>query len=176
MYRPQWIRFSWDLKKLPAEAPPHEVKSVELRKAEPDDAHAVWTFLERAFATEQAWGMTLKERMKHLKDAVFQGIEEKNVEYWLLEHGKKIVAGTGLLLDAGAPMQLISGICVMEEYRCRGLGTWLLHAGLKRMADAGLASAAVVTRSNTHAARYLYPKFAATSAPVEAFPEIKQFT
>lgn len=175
MYRPHWIQFSWNLKQLPAEAPTHAVKSVELRKAGADDADAVWTFMERAFATDLAWGMALNGRMKHLKDAVFEGIEDKNVEYWVVDHGKKIVGGAGLLLDAEAPVQMVSGICVMEEYRCRGLGAWLLHTALKRLAETGLQSAAVVTRSNTHAARYLYPKFSATPAPVEAFPEIKQF-
>jgi len=175
MYRPHWIQFSWNLKLLPAEAPGHSVKSVELRKAGPDDAMAVWTFMERAYTTDLAWGMTLAERLKKLKDAVFEGIEDKNVEFWVADHGRKIIGGSGLLLDAGAPVQMVTGVCVMEEYRCRGLGGWLLHASLKRLAETGLESAAVVTRSNTHAARYLYRKFSSAPAQAEAFPEIKQF-
>jgi ribosomal protein S18 acetylase RimI-like enzyme len=174
MYRPHWLKFSWKLNNLPAEAPKHAVKSVELRQATPDDADALWVSLERAYATDLAWGLVLPERLKRLKD-VIEGIEEKNVQFWVLEHGKRIVAGSGLLVDAEAPVQFLSGICVMEEYRCRGVGAYLLHAGLKQLADSGLTEASVVTRSNTTAARYLYPKFGSTQTKLEEFPELKQF-
>lgn len=169
------MQFSWDLKRLPEEGPTHAVRSVELRRGAEADAGATWTFLERAFATDLAWGMALSGRLKQLRDVVYEGIGDKNVEFWLVEHGKKIIAASGLLVDRGAPVQLVTGVCVMEEYRCRGLGTWLLHHSLKRAHEAGLETAAVVTRSNTHAARYLYRKMGSTSAPVEAYPEIKQF-
>lgn len=175
MYRPQWLQFSWNLKSLPESVPVHQVRSVELRKATPADRAPLWAFLERAYATDLAWGIILKDRLRHLREAVDEGIEDKKVAFWLVEHGKKIIGTTGLLLDAGAPVQLISGICVMEEYRCRGLGTWLLHHSLKELAAAGLEKAAVVTRSNTHAARYLYRKLNSVSTPLDDFPSIQQF-
>ena len=51
------------------------------------------------------------------------------------------------------------GVCVLNEYRCRGLGTFILHESLRRLKERGLEEARVVTRKGLPADRYLYPKF-----------------
>jgi ribosomal protein S18 acetylase RimI-like enzyme len=48
---------------------------------------------------------------------------------------------------------------VLNEYRCRGLGTYLLQESLRRLKERGLEEARVVTRKGLTADRYLYPKF-----------------
>lgn len=173
MYRPHWLKFTWKLKELPAEAPTHAVKAVELRKAEAPDAAPLWAMMERAFSTEMAWGMLLPERLKHLREAVHEGIEQKSTHFLVIEHGRRIIGGSGVLKESQAEAHLLTGICVMEEYRCRGLGAWLLYHSLRTLADAGLPEASVVTRSNTAAARYLYPKAAPSPVKVDGFPAIK---
>ncbi len=174
MFRPHWATFHWKLNNLPAEAPRHLVKSTELRTATEDDAAVIWTAMERSFATEQAWGMQLLERLRMLRKTVYDGLKEKKVRFLLIEHGRRIVAGSGLIEDAQSEVQLATGIWVMEEYRCRGLGHYLLHQSLKQLADSGLNEAAVVTRSNTAAAKYLYPKFEPVIGKAENYPDLKQ--
>jgi hypothetical protein len=39
------------------------------------------------------------------------------------------------------------------------LGTTLLHASLKKLADSGISEASVLTRSRVTACKHLYPKF-----------------
>lgn len=173
MFRPHWASYHWKLKNLPGEAPRHLVKSTELRLATEEDAATLWTVMERSFATEQAWGMQLPERVRLLRKTVYDGLRENKVKFLLVEHGRRVIAGTGLVEDSQSEIQLVTGVWVMEEYRCRGLGHYLLHASLKHLAESGLDEAAVVTRSNTAAAKYLYTKFEPTVGKVEAFPELK---
>ena len=173
MFRPHWATYRWKLKTLPADAPRHLVKSTELRTATEDDASGIWTAMERSFASEQAWGMQLLERVRMLRKAVYDGLKDNKVQFIVVEHGRRIIAGSGLIKDAESPLHLATGVWVMEEYRCRGLGHFLLHASLKNLADAGLDEAVVVTRSNTAGAKYLYPKFDSTVGKLEEFPELK---
>ena len=56
------------------------------------------------------------------------------------------------------------GVCVLNEYRCRGLGTYLLHDSLRRLHERGLEEARLVTRKGLPADRYLYPKFGGVRA------------
>lgn len=173
MFRPHWATYRWNLKSLPAEAPRHLVKSTELRAANEDDAATIWSAMERSFAAEQAWGLQLLDRVRMLRKTVFDALKEKKVHFLVVEHGRRIIAGSGLVADSESPVQLATGIWVMEEYRCRGLGKFLLHASLKHLSDSGIDEAVVVTKSNTAAAKYLYPKFESTTGKVEAFPELK---
>jgi hypothetical protein len=56
---------------------------------------------------------------------------------------------------------------VLSEYCSRGLGTSLLHASLKQLAEVGLVQATGITKENTTACKFVYPKFGSTSAPCE---------
>ena len=174
MFRPHWATYRWNLKSLPSEAPRHLVKSTELRTATEDDAAAIWGAMERSFASEQAWGMQLLDRVRLLRKTVYDGLKEKKVQFLVIEHGRRIIAGSGLISDSESPLHLATGVWVMEEYRCRGLGKFLLHASLKHLSGAGLEEAVVVTRSNTAGAKYLYPKFESVAGKVEDFPELKE--
>lgn len=173
MFRPHWATYRWNLKSLPSEAPRHLVKSTELRAANEDDAATIWSAMERSFASEQAWGMQLLDRVRMLRKTVYDGLKQKKVHFLVIEHGRRIIAGCGLISDPGSPMHLATGVWVLEEYRCRGLGKFLLHGSLKHLSESGLSEAVVVTRSNTAGAKYLYPKFDSTAGKVEAFPELK---
>ncbi|MDX6766941.1 MAG: GNAT family N-acetyltransferase [Candidatus Methylacidiphilales bacterium] len=173
MFRPYWAAFHWNLKSLPADCPRPQVKSIELREATVEDAANLWSVMQRSFNTELAWGLLLEERTRFLRRTVYDGLLDRKVEFLVVEHGRRIIAGSGLLKNPQSPVHLVTGIWVMEEYRCRGLGLYLLHASLKRLAESGLEDASVITRSNTAAAKYLYPKLDSHTVKLEAYPELK---
>ena len=69
---------------------------------------------------------------------------------------------------AEEPVQLLSGVVLDYEYQRRGLGTALLQASLRQLADRGLDKAAVITREGVTAARFLYPKFGGKATRLES--------
>ncbi len=62
------------------------------------------------------------------------------------------------------------GISVLNEYRCRGLGTVLLYESLRRLRERGLDQVRVVTKKGVTADRYLYPKFGSTRVVLVGVP------
>ena len=72
-------------------------------------------------------------------------------------------AACTLNVNDDAPSHLISGPCVLAEYRSRGIGTTLLHESLEHLKAAGLATAFGVSKDNVPASRFIYPKFGSTN-------------
>ena len=149
--------------------------SLEIRKATADERLEVFTVVERSYLAELAWGLLSSDRIRELKDVIIKGMEGKDLEVLVLEDGKRIVGASVILPDASAARQLVSGICVLEEYRCRGSATGLLWRSLKLLADKDLGTASVVTRSNLPACKFLYPKFGSSRERIEELPVLKQF-
>jgi hypothetical protein len=85
----------------------------------------------------------------------------------VITHGPRIIATSVLNTDPAADSNLVSGPCVLVEYCNRGLGTALLHASLQQLSEAGLTQAAGITKENSAACKFIYPKFGSTSAPCE---------
>lgn len=168
MYHEQWIQFFWDLTSLP---PYHAAlkPTLHLRKAEEEEAPRIWHTIERAYEMDQTWSVNLRKHLEALEETVMKGYPESKLEYLVLEDGKRVIAVSGIHPKAGSTPQLFTGVCVEDEYRCRGLGTLLLHASLTALAEAGLKEAFVVTRQRTNAARFLYTKFNSTSSTITDF-------
>jgi ribosomal protein S18 acetylase RimI-like enzyme len=66
---------------------------------------------------------------------------------------------------------LLSGPCILPEYRNRGIGSTLLHSSLAFLRDAGLARASGVTKEGVPAAKFIYTKFNSTGAPYDFEPQ-----
>ncbi|PYK58370.1 MAG: hypothetical protein DME43_11745 [Verrucomicrobia bacterium] len=49
---------------------------------------------------------------------------------------------------------LFPGLCILVEYRNRGLGTFLLCSALRHLRDAGMTRACARTRESSPAARF----------------------
>src|SRR5437660_6752899 len=61
-----------------------------------------------------------------VKSFIAAAFDSESVNWLALQHGARIVGGTLLMTDPGAPAQLLLGPCILMEYRNRGLGTLLL--------------------------------------------------
>lgn len=162
-----WVRFTWELASLPATAP--AIDSCYLfGEAKPVDAEALHTALTRAYTAEVAWSTDLDERLRRVNRLVEERLADGTADFLVLRHGPRIIAGSILIDNPEASEHLASGVGVMDEYRCRGLGTFLLHQSLARLKAAGLSSASVTTKEGVTAERYLYGKYGAKRTPITA--------
>jgi len=169
------VKFIWDLKQLPAAAPKMS-RPLNLRPAVPGEEEMIWTTLERSLMSDPSWTMGLKSRLEELRLIVNKGFAEKQVEVLALEDGNRFIGVSGLIADPVQQRHLITGVHILNEYRCRGAGTTLLHASLKNLKDKGLTEASVVTRANIAASRFLYPKFGSKKESLDEAPGIPNFS
>lgn len=167
----RWMRFTWDLSKLPplkSEGDSH----YPIRVATPDDEKSVRSVISSAYSLDMDWSDTLKSLRDHFEAQIDKVFTEKEVPCIVVQHGARIIGASSLDLNKEAENNLLSGPCVLNEYRNRGLGTTLLHRSLLLLRDAGLGRARGVTKYNVPAAKFIYPKFNSTSEQYDIEPEL----
>ena len=87
-------------------------------------------------------------------------------------HGTRIIGASLLDPDPEAESNLVTGPCILNEYRSRGIGTALLYLSLRALRDAGLSEARALTKGNVPAAKFVYTKFESVNEPVESVPNM----
>jgi len=153
-----WVQFTWNLKTLTAEAPKIDPRYV-VEAATPDDRNLLLAAVSRSMSMEPAWSDDLAVRVKLAEEIIHTAFPAGEVSFVAIKHGQRII-GASCIRDAGDKVSnLPLGVCVLNEYRCRGLGTYLLHESLRRLKERGLDQARVVTRKGLPADKYLYRKF-----------------
>src|ERR1700733_2105145 len=154
----RWKRFTWQLKKLP---PPDEKLPAHFitRPAVREEARAVAHVVMTAFSLDSTWSDTLNQFRDRLEMQLDLAFQRETFPALVITHGPRIIAASVLNSDPDADSNLVSGPCVLTEYCNRGLGTALLHASLKQYAEAGLPHVSGITKENTTACKFLYPKF-----------------
>lgn len=163
-----WICFEWKIAKLPVPARP--VAPLVLRPAEKGEEDMVATAIHSAFSMDSAWGggsSALREYMAASVESAFKNPAPSCV---VLLHGTRIVGASAIDAGSDADNHLPTGPCILHEYRNRGLGTELLRASLEFLHEQGVSSARGVTRSNSIAARFIYPKFGGVLIPYAGIP------
>jgi hypothetical protein len=162
----RWKRFTWQIKKLPPleeMLPSHFIT----RPATREEARAAIHVVMTAFSLDSTWSDTLnlfRDRLEMQLDLAFQ---RETCPALVITHGPRIIAASVLQTDPEADSNLVSGPCVLTEYCNRGLGSALLHASLKQLAEVGLEQAAWITKENTTTCKFVYPKFGSVSVPCE---------
>jgi len=164
-----WVQYTWNLKTLPAET----AKLLSRYTAEAatlDDRNLLLAAITRSVSMEPAWSDDLAARVKLAEDIVQTAFPAGEVAFVAIKHGTRII-GAAAIRDAGDKVSnLPLGVCVLNEYRCRGLGTFLLHESLRRLKERGLDEARLVTRKGLPADRFLYPKFGGVRAVLTGVP------
>lgn len=155
----QWVRFSWDLDRLPlpgAALPPH-YSFTPATLADEKDLRAV---IGRSFAHDTSWGDAIQEVNGMLDGWLERAFDPVRPGVCLgLRHGLRMIGAAILIPDPASEDHLSPGPCVLMEYRNRGLGTAMLGESLRRLRAAGLTRAAARAKSNAPVAKFLYPKF-----------------
>lgn len=164
----RWKRFTWDLAKLPPAPEPLAAHFVT-RPIGKEDAKATREVIFSAFSLDSAWSDTLKlfsGKLDALLDAAFSKAAG-GPSILVITHGQRIIAASMLSVDPAAENHLLTGPCVLMEYRNRGLGSALLHESLRFLKGAGLNEAHGVCKEMAPTSKFVYKKFGATSAPYD---------
>jgi ribosomal protein S18 acetylase RimI-like enzyme len=166
----QYVRFDWDLTKIPIQPIPLPPKH-EIKVSTDAVVDSLWEGMQKAFLNEKGWIIQLEAHLDQLRKKIFpDGKPLAEMDILVLQHGARVVGVSALLAKAEEPVQLLSGVVLDYEYQRRGLGTALLQASLRHLADRGLERASVITREGVTAARFLYPKFGGKSTLLDAVP------
>jgi len=164
-----WVQFSWNLKTLPAETPKIDARYI-VEAATLDDRNLLLAAVSRSVSMEPAWSDDMTARVKLAEEIIETAFPAGEVTFVAIKHGARIIA-TAAIRDAGDKVSnLPVGVCVLNEYRCRGLGTFLLHESLRRLKERGLDEARLVTKKGLAADKYLYPKFGSKRIVLDVAP------
>jgi N-acetylglutamate synthase-like GNAT family acetyltransferase len=161
-----WIQFTWDFTKLPA-VPPVFDRRYALNMAVPADARDLDACLSRAYSTEHGWTLEMKRRLSAIHTMVERDLPEGLMDFIVVRHGTRIIAACAINSREDAQSHMPTGICVLSEYRCRGIGSYLLYECLRQIQERGLSVARVITRKGITAERFLYPKYGGVATPME---------
>ncbi len=163
----QWQRFRWDLSAVVHGAHPAE-PPFAFRAAAREDRDAAGRVISSGFSTESGWGDISKGCIQQVRKLADDAFEHEEPPCIVVQHGTRIIGVSVLAPEASALNHLITGPCILHEYRSRGLGSLLLYYSLECLKEQGLTVVSGVTRARTVAARFVYPKFGSTSEPCEA--------
>lgn len=159
-----WLRFTWDLGNLTGIE--GVISPYQLRPATPEEEEVVEKVTVSAFSMDSGWGNLQSPFVENIRRQVAASFgKDAPCQSLVLLHGSRIIGSSVLCAQSSAPNHLVTGPCILHEYRSRGLGSQLLGASLLALRDAGLKSASGITREKTTSARFLYPKFGGTPEP-----------
>jgi ribosomal protein S18 acetylase RimI-like enzyme len=135
-----------------------------------DDKNLLLAAVSRSLSMEPAWSDDLAARVKLCEEIIHGAFPAGEVSFVAVKHGARII-GTAAIRDAGDKVSnLPLGVCVLNEYRNRGLGTYLLHESLRRLKERGLEQARLMTKKGLTADRFLYPKFGGVRVILDSVP------
>ncbi len=163
----QLTQFRWNLAGLPADIA--EIpKPFTLRTAGDQEIEDAVRVIESSYDLDPDWSGC----DKHVEQAVIPGARKALAgagECLFVLHGNRVIAASVINPEPGeGEVHLVSGPCVLIEYRNRGIGGSLLGATLDALRARGLSEALGRTRPNGPAAKFLCGKFG--GQPVAAPP------
>lgn len=167
----RWMRFTWDLTKLP-EAPASPGAAHQIRPVLREEVATARHVILSSLALDSSWNDILKTMQAPLEARLDSIFDAKEPHCLVITHGTRIIGASAYDIVPEADNHLVSGPCISNEYRNRGLGVALLHGTLTTLKEAGITTAHGLTRVNVAASRFVYPKFGSTSAPFEFEPQL----
>ena len=167
-------RFSWNLKELPQSAAEMPAPFT-LRTAGEQEREEAISLVQSSYNLDPEWsGCASHIASTVLPDSIKALAKEPTCLFVL--HGNRVIA-TSIYdpePEAGG-VHLISGPCVLIEYRSRGIGGALLGATLEALRERGVSEVIGQTRPKSASAKYLCTKFGGKEASAEpALPEENQ--
>lgn len=159
--------FRWNLSSLPGEIG-QIPKPYALRAAEEKELNAALRVIRSSYELDPDWSGC----GRYIEDVILPGVRktfDEGTTCLFIRHGKRVIGASAYILaPEGDGVHLVSGPCVLSEYRNRGIGVALLGATLKALQAGGAREATGFTRPNTVSAKFLYSKFG--GHPVTAPP------
>lgn len=163
------VKFRWKTTEVPAGAAsiPKPFVLREAGEQELDDALRV---IRASYDLDPEWSGCAK----HVEQFVLPGVKkafESGACCLFVQHGNRVIAASAYLPEPGEDgVHLVSGPCVLSEYRNRGIAGTLLAATLEALGARGVKEAIGQTRPNSHSAKFLSAKFGGEPLPSPALP------
>ncbi len=164
-----WMQFMWNLEFLPdtfSKLP----QPLALRHASRSDLAGIQEVVRLSFSFDVAWSGSYRYWQDNLSKRIARAISRSTVPGLVIAHGSRIIATSVLDTDGDSEHHLVTGPCVLMEYRNRGIGSHLLHASLITLRESGLPVARGYCREASPTAKFVYKKFGAASHLVDANP------
>ena len=159
-------RFSWNLKELPQSAA--EIPApFTLRAAGEQEKDEAISLVQASYNLDPEWsGCATHIGTTILPGSIKAMAKEPNCLF--VQHGNRVIAASIFEPEPEAGgVHLVSGPCVLIEYRSRGIGGALLGATLEALRERGVTEVFGQTRPKSPSAKYLYTKFGGKEVPVE---------
>lgn len=166
-----WVRFTWDVTKLPplaATLPEH----YEISPAGPEDEKELRRVILSSFTLDPAWNPSIKEVIPTVDSWLDRAFEGTTTTLLALRHGLRIIGAAVVFTSEETDNHFSPGPCVLMEYRNRGFGSCLLIRSLAALRDHGLPEVSAIATANSPATKFLYTKFDSISTPYEFTPLI----
>ena len=163
--RAHWLRFTWAPLKAPALVQGN-LGDETFRMARREEAEEVLRVIQLSLAMDAGWNDSLVAVQEFLRSTVARLFNTEDPLCLVIPKGNRLIAASLLDPSETASSHLVSGPSVLMEYRNRGIGGRLLQASLSTLQDRGLSRITAITRANTVAARFVYPKFGGVSEEV----------
>lgn len=158
------VSFSWNLKELPAETGEIPAPFV-LRTAGSQEADEALAIVQASYNLDPEWSGCAM----HTKGTVLPRVIEtlaKEPTCLFVQHGNRVIAVSVYDCEPeDGSVHLVSGPCVLVEYRNRGIGAALLGATLDALRGRGVEKAIGQTRPNSPSAKFIAPKFGGKPVP-----------
>ena len=164
-----WYRFSWNLEELPAKWEGIG-KPFAVRTALPEEKDVVLRDSLYAISMESSLGDSVRMVEELLHRSVEDAFRPEQPNCFVVVHGVRIIALSVFSPNPEAENHLLSGPCVLHEYRSRGLASALTACTLHALREAGLKTAHGLAKNSSSLARYVYPKFPGTKEVYELGP------
>lgn len=160
------MQFGWKLANFPADNG-SELDPYTFRRANAEEAPIVERTILAAFSQDSGWSDDTRVFVESLESKIETAFENDPPLCVVAQHGSRIIGASLLTSAVDAPNHLLSGPCILHEYRSRGIGSALLHASLMALRDGGLAVAHGMAPMRSPAAKYVYPKFGGVAAELQ---------
>jgi hypothetical protein len=160
-------RFSWNLKELPQSAAEMSAPFT-LRTAGEQEREEAISLVQASYNLDPEWsGCASHIASTVLPDSIKALAKEPTCLF--VQHGNRVIAAS--IFDPEPEpggVHLVSGPCVLIEYRNRGIGGALLAATLEALRERGITEVIGQTRPKSPSAKYLCSKFGGTEVRVES--------
>lgn len=170
-----WLTFEWSLGTFVASAR-LKIPPFVFRCADADDRETVEKVILSAFSAEpplSARDATLIMTPDAACDIAFSGA---GIACVVVQHGTRIIGASAMDGSEDASNHLLTGPCILQEYRNRGIGSALLFSSLEFLQDRGLKLARGRSRAQSTAGRFVYKKFAGRGTPIAVEPKPETVT
>lgn len=163
-----WICFEWKTQGLPKNDASFD--PFVIRAAEKAEEEGVSKAIKSAFSMDSLWGDVSRPLAGKLSLDIEEAFSQPDPSCMVLAHGSRVIGASVLDGNPDAENHLLSGPCILHEYRNRGLASGLLAASLAFLQKKDISVARGLTRANSITARFVYPKFGGVALPFDGDP------